>query len=42
VSGVIGSFIPRPAPVAAAEVEQLSDEVLALEADGLPLDLGAD
>ena len=42
VSGIIGSFIPRPAPAAAAEVEQLSDEVLTLEADGLPLDLQAD
>ena len=37
VSGVIGSFIPRPAPPRAADVDQLADELLAVEADALPL-----
>jgi predicted exporter len=36
-SGVIGSFIPRPTPAQAVEVVQLSDELLAVEADALPL-----
>ena len=38
-SGVIGSFIPRPTPAQAAEVVQLSDELLAVEADALPLEV---
>ncbi len=38
-SGVIGSFIPRPTLAQAAEVVQLSDELLAVEADGLPLEV---
>ena len=37
ISGVIGSFIPRPSPPRAPEVEQLSEEILAVEADALPL-----
>ncbi len=36
-SGVIGSFIPRPAPAQAAELDRLSDELLAIETDALPL-----
>jgi EmrB/QacA subfamily drug resistance transporter len=39
ISGVIGSFIPRPTPAQATEVDQLSQELLAVEADALPLDV---
>ena len=39
ISGVIGSFIPRPTPTQAAELVQLSDEMLTVEADALPLDV---
>jgi EmrB/QacA subfamily drug resistance transporter len=37
VAGAIGSFIPRPAPHDATAVDQLADELLVAEADGLPL-----
>jgi EmrB/QacA subfamily drug resistance transporter len=37
ISGVIGSFIPKPAPAQAAEIDQLADELLAIETDALPL-----
>ena len=37
VSGVVGSFIPRPTPLQATEVDQLADELLAIETDTLPL-----
>ena len=37
VSGIIGSFIPRPTSHQPKEMEQLADEVLVIEADGLPL-----
>jgi EmrB/QacA subfamily drug resistance transporter len=37
VSGVIGSFIPRPAPREVVEVERLSDDLLAVQAESLPL-----
>ncbi|MET0910647.1 MAG: DHA2 family efflux MFS transporter permease subunit [Ilumatobacteraceae bacterium] len=39
ISGVIGSFIPRPTPAQAIEVQELSEELLAVEADALPLDV---
>jgi len=39
VSGIIGSFIPRPTPTQADEVVDLSHELLAVEADALPLDV---
>ena len=42
ISGVIGSFIPRPTPPQADEVDELSDELLAIEADALPLALPLD
>jgi EmrB/QacA subfamily drug resistance transporter len=37
VAGAIGSFIPRPSPHDATAVDQLADELLVAEADGLPL-----
>jgi EmrB/QacA subfamily drug resistance transporter len=37
ISGVIGSFIPRPAPHQAAAIDHLADELLAIETDALPL-----
>jgi EmrB/QacA subfamily drug resistance transporter len=37
VSGVIGSFIPRPTPHQPTDLDQLTDELLVVEADGLPL-----
>ncbi len=37
ISGVIGSFIPRPEPTRAAAVDDLADELLTVEADALPL-----
>jgi EmrB/QacA subfamily drug resistance transporter len=37
VSGVIGSFIPRAAPRQAAEIDELADELVAIETDALPL-----
>jgi EmrB/QacA subfamily drug resistance transporter len=37
VAGAIGSFIPRPSPHDATAVDQLADELLVVEADGLPL-----
>ncbi len=37
ISGVIGSFIPRPTPVQAAEIDHLADELLTIESDALPL-----
>lgn len=37
ISGVIGSFIPRPASAPAAEIDRLADELLAIETDALPL-----
>jgi hypothetical protein len=37
VSGVIGSFIPRPIAEGATDVDRLADEVLVVEADGLPV-----
>ena len=37
VSGIIGSFIPRPAPLQATEVERLADEIVVVEADALPV-----
>ena len=42
LAGVVGSFIPRPTPKEAVEVDHLADEVLTLEADALPLTLGSD
>jgi EmrB/QacA subfamily drug resistance transporter len=39
VSGVIGSFIPRPTPAQADEVDRLADEILVVEADALPLEV---
>ena len=42
ISGVIGSFIPRPTPTQADEVVELSEELLAIEADALPLALPLD
>lgn len=41
VSGVIGSFIPRPAPRAVAEVDHLAEELPAIEAEALPLGVEA-
>ena len=41
LSGVIGSFIPRPSPQETAGIEPLLDDVLAVEADALPLDVEA-
>lgn len=37
LSGVIGSFIPRPAPVQAAEIHDLADELIAMGTDAPPL-----
>jgi hypothetical protein len=37
VSGVIGSFIPRPTSHQPTDVDQLADELLVVEAEGLPL-----
>ena len=37
VSGIIGSFIPRPSPRQTEEVDHLADELLTIEADALPL-----
>ena len=37
VSGVIGSFIPRPTPHQPTNLDQLADELLVVEADALPL-----
>jgi MFS family permease len=37
VSGVIGSFIPRPRPHESTDVDQLADELLVVDADALPL-----
>ena len=34
---VIGSFIPRPTPRQASEIDQLADELIAIETDALPL-----
>jgi len=42
ISGVIGSFIPRPTPAQADELDELSEELLAIEADALPLALPLD
>jgi len=42
ISGVIGSFIPRPTPTQADELDELSEELLAIEADALPLALPLD
>ena len=39
LSGVIGSFIPRPSPQQRSAIEPLLDDVLAVEADGLPIDV---
>jgi hypothetical protein len=36
-SGIIGSFIPRPAPQQAADVQPSSEEPPVVEAEGLPL-----
>jgi EmrB/QacA subfamily drug resistance transporter len=36
-SGVIGSFIPKPAPREAAEIALLADELLSIETDALTL-----
>jgi EmrB/QacA subfamily drug resistance transporter len=41
VSGVIGSFIPRPTPRQADAVDDLAEELLAVEADALPLAIDA-
>jgi EmrB/QacA subfamily drug resistance transporter len=41
VSGVIGSFIPRPTPRAASSAGELATEILAVEADALPLAMDA-
>ena len=37
VSGIIGSFIPRPTSHQPKEMDQLAEELLVIEADGLPL-----
>jgi len=37
VSGIIGSFIPRPMSHQSADMDELADELLVIEADGLPL-----
>jgi MFS family permease len=36
-SGVIGSFIPRPSPHKATQIDRVADELLAIETDVLPL-----
>ena len=40
VSGIIGSFIPRPTPHQPTRSSTSRDELLAVEADGLPLAVG--
>jgi EmrB/QacA subfamily drug resistance transporter len=37
VSGVIGSFIPRPSSHQAAEIDELAEELVVIETDALPL-----
>ena len=37
VSGVIGSFIPRPTSHQPTNLDQLADELLVVEADALPI-----
>ncbi len=37
VSGIIGSFIPRPTSHQAADIDRLADELPVIEADGLPI-----
>ena len=36
-SGVIGSFIPRPTPHEATDINRLADELPVIEADALPI-----
>ncbi len=36
-SGVIGSFIPRPTPHQAIDIDRLADEMPIIDADGLPI-----